>query len=126
MAKRKKQTKKKQNKSGAPTKKTTEIVDILLKCLTAGFHVETACGYAKINKTTFYNWLEKDRDFSTQVAYAKAGAVMRLAQAVERDDPWKILKNIAPKLYRDKIEFQREADSTVIFNVGDAKKLYDV
>lgn len=94
---------------GRPTRKTPEIVEILLKCLSAGFHVETACGYAKIDKQTFYNWLESDKDFSTQVDFARSQAVMRLAQKVENADPqgaWKLLKNIAPRLYRDKIEHE--------------------
>ena len=44
---------------------------------------------------------------STQVDFAKSQAVMRLAAKVEHDDPagaWKLLKNVAPRLYRDKIE----------------------
>lgn len=89
---------------GRPTRKTNEIVEILLSCIRSGFHIETACGYAKINKQTFYNWLDKDKDFSTQVDFAKSESVMRLAQRVAEEDPWKILKNIAPRLYRDKIE----------------------
>jgi hypothetical protein len=51
--------------------------------------------------------LDSDKDFSTQVSFAKSGAIMRLAQKVENNDPqgpWKLLKNVAPHLYRDRIE----------------------
>lgn len=119
MAKPKK-PKPKKDGPGAPTKKTQAIVDILLQCLSSGFHVETACGYAKINKTSFYKWLDNDKDFSTQVEFARSGAIMRLAQKVERDDPqgaWKLLKNVAPKLYRDKIDHGLEGKDGEAINI---------
>lgn len=105
---KKKKTKRKTKKTGEgpgrPTKKTPEIVEILMQCLKEGLHVETACAYAKINKQTFYNWLKEDENFSTQIEFAKSEAIRMLSMSVRNDDPWKILKNLAPKLYRDKID----------------------
>lgn len=94
-------------KPGRPTRKTPEIVDILLKCLSWGLHIQTACAYAKIDRKTFYNWLESDDDFSTQVEFAQSQAIISLAQEVRSHDPqgpWKLLKNVAPDRYKDKIE----------------------
>jgi hypothetical protein len=95
------------NKAGRPTKKTPEIVDILLKCFRLGLHVETACAFAKINKTSFYTWLRNDPDFSTQVDFSKSQVIIELTQEVRKQDaqgPWKLLKNLAPNLYKDRIE----------------------
>jgi hypothetical protein len=100
---------------GRPTRKTPEIVEIILECLRAGLHVETTCGYAKIDKGSYYRWLESDKDFSTQVAFARSEAIISLSEQVKREDPKFILKNLAPKLYRDKIE--TEHSSTEPFKV---------
>ena len=96
---------------GRPTKKTPEIVEILMNSIAQFGHIELACGHAQIDRQTFYNWLNSDADFSTQIEYAKTLCGMRLAQKVEKEDPqgpWKLLKNVWPKLYRDRIEQQLE------------------
>ena len=89
---------------GRPTKKITTVVDIILTELEAGQHVETACHLANVSKDAFYDWCERDPDFATKVHYARSKAIARLHNLVEIDDPKFILKNLAPKLYRDRIE----------------------
>ena len=92
---------------GRPTKKTPELVEVLLRALETFGHAELACGYAQIDEKTYYNWLNSDSIFSSQVRLSKAKCAMRLAQKVEKDDPsgpCKMLKNVAPKLYKDKID----------------------
>lgn len=88
-------------------KRSKEMVDLILKGLRDGYHVETVCGFVGIDKGTFYNWVKEDKIFSTQVVTAKNEAIMSLATEVRKKDPqgaWKILKNLASHLYRDRIE----------------------
>lgn len=101
MAKRKKK-----NKPGAgrPTKKTKEVIEILLDCFNRGLNVKTACHLANIDEGTFCKWKQKDQNFATQINYAKATKVKQLHARVELDDPKFILKNMEPSLYRDKID----------------------
>lgn len=94
-------------KRGPRTKKTKATVEIILKALRLVGHVELACNYAQIDTATYYNWMKKDPEFSAAAQLAQAECAMRLAQKVETRDtqgPWKLLKNLKPKIYRDKID----------------------
>jgi len=94
------------NPVGRPNKRTPEIVNILITCISKGLHVKTACGLAKIAESVFYEWLKKDVSFQSQINYARGAAVLRLHEKVEQQDPKFILKNLEPHLYRDKIEYE--------------------
>lgn len=60
MAKAKKKTKSKTNRSpGRPCLLTPELQDQIVKYLHAGAYIETACAAAGIHKDTLYDWLKK-------------------------------------------------------------------
>lgn len=96
------------SKPGRKTKKTDKRVEILLGCLEDNMSIEKACDYAMIHKQTYYNWFNTDEDFSTRVLYAISLGIRRVTRLVEKEDPWKILKNKDPENFKE-----REGPSTV-------------
>jgi len=96
--------KKKNENLGAPTKKTTERVRVLLSALERALLVKRACDLAMISYDTFYRWLKEDETFLIQVREAKSKAIERLVGKVEDKDPWKILKNADSEHFKDNVE----------------------
>lgn len=57
---------------GRPTKMSLPVVEKLIAAFHNGFNVSEACEYAGIDRTTYYNWLEANAVFSTQMAAAQS------------------------------------------------------
>jgi len=109
------------NKSaaGRPTKKTDTRVAILLDCLERGMPVQRACEFARVNRSTLHRWKEKDEDFATEVAYSRGVAIKRLILKVEEKEPWKILKNIDSKHFKDQVDITSEQRVLYEVDAGD-------
>lgn len=74
-SKKKKQVKRNKYTELKPTGRKTKLVPATVENLKSIFKiggtVEEACAYAKIDKQTYYNWLEKSESFSTEIEQAK-------------------------------------------------------
>jgi hypothetical protein len=103
-------TEKIRKRAGAKSKKTPERVAILLQCLTEGMPLDRSCDFAEIDRKTAYRWMWEDRDFATQVRFARSTAIKTLVGLVQVKDPWKILRSLDPKNFNDVMTF-REDDS---------------
>jgi len=93
--------------AGAPTKRTEAMVRLFEKMFRQGEFVETACGLAKISRSTYYEWYGNDDEFRTRVDYALFSWVSRNQKELIKKDPngrWKVMKNRCPQMYRDRIE----------------------
>lgn len=66
-----KNTQNKNNKGGRPTDKTADTVTKLIAAFHNGFNDTEACYYAQIARKTYYDWLNKDEEFSNKITYAK-------------------------------------------------------
>jgi len=53
------------------TKKTPEVVGKLEEIFRIDGTISEACSYANIDRSTYYDWLEKDKDFSNKMEDAK-------------------------------------------------------
>lgn len=79
------------NKTGRPTSLNPDTVAKLCEALRLGSSIQTACHYAKVNRSTFYRHLETDGDFATKIEAARdylimvALAVVYKAIVVDRD-----------------------------------------
>lgn len=56
-----------ENKWGRPTKMTKVAVQKLKEAFKLWSTTQEACSYAKISKTTFYDWKKKDIEFSDEI-----------------------------------------------------------
>lgn len=57
--------------AGRPTIYSSTIVEILDESFKLGCTVEQACAYAKIDKKTYYNWIDTNPEFSTKMEFAR-------------------------------------------------------
>lgn len=72
----------------------TKYDETIVKKLEAAFHnahnIQEACYYADISKTTFYNWLAEDDNFSYRMSVAQGKVNMKakeiVAQAIAAGD----------------------------------------
>ena len=55
------------NLGGRPTKLADPLVQKLSSILKIGGTIEEACAYARISKTTYYDWYEKNDGFRTEM-----------------------------------------------------------
>lgn len=78
------------NAIGRPTKLIPDVVGKLTAAFANGFTVEQACQYANIDKTTYYDWLKKNEQFSHDMtaAQGRLGLQARkvVADAVNQGD----------------------------------------
>lgn len=56
---------------GRPTKFDKVVVEKLVSIFKIGGSIEEACANARIDKQTYYNWLEAHPGFSTEIASAQ-------------------------------------------------------
>ena len=52
---------------GRPTKMTKEVLEKLEYYLSRGVSVISACGFAGIDNSTFYDWKNNNKDFANKV-----------------------------------------------------------
>ncbi len=97
-----------QDKGGRPTKLTPETERAILKALSVGLYVETACDLAGVSRECFYNWIKegeahqtgKHRRFSDNVKKAQAQAEGRLIGHLLQDDSWQSKAWILERKFR--------------------------
>lgn len=121
-------------------KLTPEVQKIIVKCLENGLSIAGACGKAKINKQTFYNWYNagaeaksgKKKEFHDAVDNAKdtAQANFESVIATASTKNWQAaawwLERRRPKMYRKKeykeLEFEGTVKEDVTVNLLDRVK----
>ena len=59
------------SRAGRPTSLTPDTVAKLCEAMRLGMSIQTACHYAKVNRSTFYRHLETDGDFATKIEAAQ-------------------------------------------------------
>jgi ACT domain-containing protein len=78
------------NKGGRPTVMTEEIVSKLEYGFMKGLNVTECCHYADISRTTFYDYLEKNPEFSNRIEELKSNpstrAKLNIVEAIESGD----------------------------------------
>ena len=55
---------KEENKTGRPSKLSETIVGKLEVGFARGYNIAEACKYAGINRSTYYDWIEANEEFS--------------------------------------------------------------
>jgi hypothetical protein len=86
---------------------------------------EKACDFAKISKTTFYEWLRENEDFRTEMAFAEAIGIRRVTRKVEDKDPWKILKNKDPENFKDEPPIVFKFEKKEVIELPTGKQIED-
>lgn len=78
------------NSTGRPTKMTDECVGKLEEAFKDGANITEACKVAQIDRSIYYDWLEKDAEFSDKMAnaqeYPDVIAKMVIVKAIRSDD----------------------------------------
>lgn len=87
-------------KAGRPSKLTAEVQDKIVRAISTGNWLETACAYAGVDSSTVRRWIAKGeaedaeepfRTFCTTIKQAKAEAEIRavaLIQKAAQDGTW--------------------------------------
>ncbi len=60
-----------ENKTGRPSKLNSTIVEKLEIGFSRGYNITEACKYAGIDRSTYYDWVEANEDFSNRMELAK-------------------------------------------------------
>jgi hypothetical protein len=77
-----------------PYKKTEEVVSKLETALAAGCNKKEACDYVLISRDTFYDWMEKDKEFSDRMRRAILSPILKARVT--------IVKNLDNPKYADR------------------------
>jgi len=92
------------------TIKTDEVVGKLIEILRIDWTITEACSYANIDRSTYYDWIKKDKEFSNKMAdaskYAFIEARKTINKAIKEWD-WKLALDVMrrrDKRYKDKEE----------------------
>jgi hypothetical protein len=67
---------------GRPSVMTVECVNKLEQAFAIDATVEEACSYADISRETYYNWLEKHKEFSDRILKLRQRPVLKARQTV--------------------------------------------
>jgi len=101
---------------GRPTKLNDDLVVKLESIFKIGGTVEEACSYALINKTTYYRWLEENKDFATKMNSAQHYADIMAKKVVVRS----ILQDEnleSAKYWLDRRAFKNPTQTNIQVNV---------
>ena len=101
---------------GRPTKLNDDLVVKLESIFKIGGTVEEACSYALINKTTYYRWLEENKDFATKMNSAQHYADI-VAKNVVVDSMIKDKDLSTAKWWLEKRQFRENNQTNVQVNV---------
>nr|DAL94825.1 MAG TPA: Terminase small subunit [Caudoviricetes sp.]DAS01213.1 MAG TPA: Terminase small subunit [Caudoviricetes sp.] len=75
---------------GRPTKMTKEVLEKLEYYLSRGVSVISACGFAGIDNSTFYDWKNNNKDFANKVEIwqnaLSTKAQLVIADSIEEGD----------------------------------------
>lgn len=88
-------------KAGRPTKKTELNRQIILIELAKCPVLENACDCAGVSYETLRIWLNEDPNFKAQVKAIIGTEVMSLYTSVKDRDPWKLLKNVGRRHFKE-------------------------
>jgi len=71
-------------KTGRPTKITLAVVQKLEDAFKSGFSVTSACYLSGISRTTYYEHLEKDDDFTDRMTYSHEWLIAEAKQVIAK------------------------------------------
>jgi len=69
-------------KLGRPTVMTDRVIDKLESALCGGYSITTACYFAGVGTSTFYEYKSLDKDFADRMTRAQEYATFRARQVV--------------------------------------------
>lgn len=79
-----------ENKMGRPTVMTAEVVSKLEYGFMKGLNITECCHYADISRPAFYDYLEKNPDFSNRIDELRSNpstrAKLNVVEAIENGD----------------------------------------
>ena len=116
------------NKGGRPTVMTEEIVSKLEYGFMKGLNVTECCHYADISRTTFYDYLEKNPEFSNRIEELKSSpstrAKLNIVEAIENGDA-DLSKWWLERRNKDEFSTKQEVSADVKDNVTITIELSD-
>lgn len=92
------------------TKKTDEVVGKLVEIFKIDWTITEACSYANIDRSTYYDWLDKDEEFSNKMGDAKEYAFIEARRTINKaikEGDWRLALDIMRRRdgrYKDKAE----------------------
>lgn len=124
---------KRKNKAGRPTKLQPEVVRKLVAAFHNDYELKDALTYAGVCKTTFYDWLKKDKDFAQKIEASKLYLSMKckliIADRINNGDVrvaqwW--LEHRQPEEFSLKVSFLRKREefheSIIIYDADDNRR----
>lgn len=70
------------NKGGRPSERTKAVVAKLEAAFQNGMNITQACRYAKIDRVTYYRWLDADEEFSNKMDEAQEFLIVKAKQVL--------------------------------------------
>jgi transposase len=124
----KKQTPKPQepHRKGRPTKKTEELIKTIERVAKMGMSNETIAAIAGVNSDTFYDWLNKDQEFSERIKKAKAEGKYALVAKIAQDESWQSKAWMLERQYPDEFGRRDRVELTQKYNDDTQKFLNDL
>jgi len=104
---------------GRKTVMTEAVVGKLQEILQIDWTISEACSYANIDRSTYYDWLKKDEEFSNKMADAQEYAFILARRTINKaikDWDWKLALDILRKRdwrYKDKAEKELTWELTI-------------
>ena len=102
------------------TIKSKELVGKLEEILRLDWTISEACSYANIDRSTYYDWLEKDKEFSNKMSDAKEYAFIQARRTINKaikEWDWKLALDVMRR--RDKRYKDKQESDNIIADVTD-------
>lgn len=92
------------NKVGRPRTDTPEVLAIIYASLTQCPIDEIACQAAGISMRTYDRWRAENEEFRLKTDRLTSDHLKELYGDVRNKDPWKLLKNVGKKWFKEHVE----------------------
>ena len=112
--------------AGRPTKKTEERLKQIDHFSRLGLSNESIAILAGINKDTFYDWINKDKEFSDRVKKGKETGKAHLLNKILQDESWQSKAWMLERQYPDEFGRRDRVELTQKYNDDTQKFLNDL
>lgn len=107
---------------GRPPVLTPALRETILDALRKAMPLSYACDLAGIDRNTVYNEMKRDRNFSAQIAIAKAEAIKGLVSlTAKQGGGWKLLKNLGREEFKEHVEVEQNETHRFVIDPGDGE-----
>lgn len=114
--------KQRRNKLGRPPTIDARILKLLKQAIETPMPVTYACDIIKLSRTVFYETLERDAHFRTEIELSKAIAIRKLILlTAKQQGGWKLLKNMGKDEFQETIELAGNKDKPLEMVVRDLR-----